>query len=280
MLPKERSEHEVLLDTALYDAYFFDLDGTVFIGDRLLPGVEKTLAALRENQKKIMFLTNTTVQTRTACQIRLQKLGLEVEKEEIMTAAYAAGLYFLEHMAKARVLIVGEAALEEEVTSFHIKQVYEWQEATHVLVGMDRAFTYEKLLQAADAVRNGAKLIVTNPDPVCPVPGGAIPDTGALARAIETAGGTDVRIITGKPSRYYADKVFQQLDVLPERCLMVGDRLETDILLGKNSGMKTALVLTGVTKIRELDSAEVEPDYILPTLETLEQVLSREMKER
>lgn len=189
-----------------------------------------------------------------------------------MTAAYAAGLYLQEHTEQARVLIVGEPAMEEEIASFHIKQVNDAHEATHVLVGMDRAFTYEKLQQAADAVRNGARLIVANPDPVCPVPGGAIPDTWALARAIETAGGSSVWVMTGKPSRYYADQVFQQLKVLPERCVMVGDRLETDILLGINSGMKTALVMTGVTTSRELANTEMKPDYILPTMEAMDQV--------
>lgn len=261
-----------MLDTDRYEAYFFDLDGTIFLGNELLPGVEKTLATLREKQKKIMFLTNTTVQTRTACQTRLQKLGLAAGREEIMTAAYAAGLYLQENAEQARVLIVGEPALEEEIASFHIKQVQDAEEATHVLVGMDRGFTYEKLQQAADAVRKGALLIVANPDPVCPVPGGAIPDTLALARAIETAGGASVWAMTGKPSRYYAEQVFQQLQVQPERCVMVGDRLETDILLGKNSGMKTALVMTGVTTSRELEATEIQPDYILPTMEAMVQV--------
>ncbi|ELK43938.1 hypothetical protein D478_01045 [Brevibacillus agri BAB-2500] len=264
---KERSEQEALLDTALYDAYFFDLDGTIFIGDRLLPGVGKTFAALRANEKKIMFLTNTTVQTRADCQARLEKLGLCVEREEIMTAAYAAGLYFQQQADSARVLVVGERALAAELASFQIRQVQAPSQATHVLVGMDRTFTYEKLLLAADALRNGAKLIVANPDPVCPVPGGAIPDTGALARAIETAGGATVWAMTGKPSRFYAEQVFQQLNVRPEQCLMVGDRLETDILLGKNSGMKTALVLTGVTTCHELERAGIRPDFVLPTLD-------------
>jgi phosphoglycolate/pyridoxal phosphate phosphatase family enzyme len=262
----------ILLDTALFDAYFFDLDGTIFLGDRLLPGVEETLAALRKNQKKVMFLTNTTVQTREDCRVRLTKLGLEVELEEIMTAAYAAGLYFQDHANQAKVLIVGEPAFESEMKAFPLKLVKEPQEATHVVVGMDRAFTYEKLRLSADAVRHGARLIVANPDPVCPVPGGAIPDTGSLAKAIEIASDASISDVIGKPSLYYAEKVLQQLDVLPERCLMVGDRLETDILLGINSGMKTALVLTGVTSSRELEDSKITPDYIFSTLEAIEQV--------
>ncbi|HBZ81557.1 MAG TPA: haloacid dehalogenase [Brevibacillus sp.] len=264
---KERQE--ALLDTAFYDAYFFDLDGTIFIGDQLLPGVEEILATLRQKGKKIMFLTNTTVQTREGCRQRLEKLGLAVERHEIMTAAYVAGLYFkqLADHEQACVLVVGEPALEQEMAEFHIPQTADAMSATHVLVGMDRAFTYEKLQRAADAVRNGAKLIVANPDSVCPVPGGAIPDTGALARAIETAGGASTWAMTGKPSRFYADQVFLQLDVLPERCLMVGDRLETDILLGINSGMKTALVLTGVTTSAELGHAKIQPDLVLPTMD-------------
>ncbi|CAM3368233.1 MULTISPECIES: HAD-IIA family hydrolase [Brevibacillus] len=269
-----------MLDTALFDAYFFDLDGTIFLGDRLLPDVEETLATLRKNQKKVMFLTNTTVQTREDCLLRLSKLGVDVLREEIMTAAYAAALYFQEKASTARVLIVGEPAMEREMMGFPIKLVQDPKVATHVLVGMDRTFTYEKLRQAADAVRGGAQLIVANPDPVCPVQGGAVPDTGSLARAIETASEASVSDVIGKPSPYYAQKVFQLLDVLPKRCLMVGDRLETDILLGKNSGMKTALVLTGVTTKRELEASEIVPDYILPTLGALHSGQSGEAGKR
>ncbi|GED53922.1 acid sugar phosphatase [Brevibacillus borstelensis] len=262
----ERSRREALLDTTLFDAYFFDLDGTVFLGDRLLPGAAETLAGLRVSGKKVMFLTNTSVQTREGCQVRLHKLGVDAELEEIMTAAYAAGLYLREQEARPRVLIIGESALKEEVDGFQIEQVQNPAEATHVLVGMDRAFTYAKLQAAMEAVSSGARLIVTNPDPVCPVPGGSIPDTGALAKAIETASGKSAWAMIGKPSAFYAEKVLAKAGLSAERCLMVGDRLETDILLGRKSGMKTALVLTGVTDRCAAESSEIVPDYILPTI--------------
>ncbi|USG68538.1 HAD-IIA family hydrolase [Brevibacillus ruminantium] len=256
-------------DAALFDAYFFDLDGTVFIGDQLLPEAAETLAALRESGRKVMFLTNTSVQTRADCLARLHRLGVDAELEEIMTAAYAAGQFLQEQADQALVLVIGETALEKELEGFGIAQVKNPLDATHVLVGMDRQFTYQKLQAGMEAVRNGARLIVTNPDPLCPVPGGAIPDTGALAKAIETASDGQVWATVGKPSAYYAEKVLQRIGLLPERCLMVGDRLETDILLGLGSGMRTALVLTGVTGRSDAEAAQIRPDYILPTMKEI-----------
>jgi HAD superfamily hydrolase (TIGR01450 family) len=134
------------------------------------------------------------------------------------------------------------------------------------LVGLDRNFSYQKLHIGLKVVRKGAQLVATNLDPYCPTPNDVNPDTGAIVKAIEAASSTNTVAVTGKPSTYYAQKVLQKLRIQPEQCLMVGDRLETDILLGANSGMKTALVLTGVTSIHQIDHQSVTPNYVLSTL--------------
>ncbi|WCK54320.1 HAD-IIA family hydrolase [Aneurinibacillus sp. Ricciae_BoGa-3] len=249
-----------------FDAYFFDLDGTIFIGDKLLPHVQETLSYLRDQGKKIMFLTNTSTQTRHDCCERLQRLGVQSAVEEIITAPYIAGLYLQEFYPDANVMIIGERAIGEELSGFPVKQTQNPSEATHLLVGMDRAFTYHKLYTGMKAVRNGARLIAMNPDPYCPVDGDVIPDTWSIAKAIEAAGTTPIHAIMGKPSTYYAEKVLERLNLHSQRCLMVGDRLETDILFGINSGVKTALVLTGVAGPDDVKKLSIIPDYIISTM--------------
>ncbi len=255
-----------MVDLTSFDAFCFDLDGTIFIGEALLPYVHDTILQLREKGKKIMFLTNTSTQTVVDCQRRLQRLGLEVAIDEIVTAPYIAGMYLQEFYPAANVFVIGEKAMQEELDRFGITRTENPLQATHLLVGLDRTFTYEKLYLGMKAAGNGAQFIVTNPDPCCPVPNDVIPDTWALAKGIEAAGGIKIDVIIGKPSAYYAQKVLQKLGIESERCLMIGDRLETDILLGLNSGMKTALVLTGVTSRDALENHTISPDYVFSTM--------------
>ncbi|WP_409342801.1 HAD-IIA family hydrolase [Paenibacillus sp. MBLB4367] len=253
-------------DLTSFDAYCFDLDGTIFVGNALLPDVKHTVSELRRRRKKIMFLTNTSVQTRLDCQRRLEGLELPCDVEEIITALYVCGMYFREHAPGAAVLMLGEPAMEEELRHFDVRITEDPLLATHVLVGMDRTFSYDKLNLGMRAIRRGAKLVAANPDPVCPAPDGVIPDTWSLVRALEAASQSEAHMVVGKPSVYYADKALQRLGIPSDRCLMVGDRLETDILLGLNSGMRTALVLTGIASSGDIDKANIAPDYVIATL--------------
>ncbi|WP_058301598.1 HAD-IIA family hydrolase [Gorillibacterium timonense] len=252
-----------------FDAYFFDLDGTIYLEDRLLPGVERTLAHLRKEGKRVMFLTNTTTQTRRQCRERLEGLGLAAELDEIVTAAYLSAMYLQETDAASLIYAVGETALMEELEAAGIQLSWDPLAATHVLVGMDRAFDYRKLHAAMKAVRNGAVLIAANPDPFCPVQDDVLPDTWSMVRAIEAASSGQAGFVIGKPSAYYARKVFEKVGVPPHRCLMVGDRLETDILFGIQNGVSTALVLTGAASTQDVDATGIRPDYTLITLEEL-----------
>lgn len=251
------------------DAFCFDLDGTIFIGNDLLPGAKETLDFLRRHNKKILFITNSPTQTREECQKRLHNMGVFSEIEEIITAPYISALYFFEYFPDALVYIVGEKALEEEFSLYSLRITENPEEATHLLVGLDRYFTYEKLNLAMKAVRNGAKLVVTNPDPFCPVPGGYISDTLAIARAIEVASGQSIDQIIGKPSTYYGDKILEKLKTTSERCLVIGDRLETDIMLGKLNQFCTCLVLTGVACKADVEEKKIYPDYIVRNLPSI-----------
>ncbi|CAH0121321.1 Sugar-phosphatase AraL [Paenibacillus sp. CECT 9249] len=256
-------------EAAGFQAYFFDLDGTIFLGDRLLPGVRETLARLREQGKEMMFLSNTTTRTRTECLDKLRGLGLEASLDEVVTAAYMAAVYLSERSPAANVLAIGEHALCAELDERHVRRTTDPAEATHVLVGMDRRFDYGKIHLAMTAVRNGALLIAANPDPYCPLDGDAVPDTWSMVKAIEAASEGTVQTVIGKPSAYYANKVLQWGNWRRGHCLMVGDRYETDMLLGIENGIPTALVLTGVTSASDLERYPDEPDYAIGSLDEL-----------
>jgi len=249
-----------------YDAYCFDLDGTIYIDQMRLPGVKSFLSSLRSRGKRLLFLTNTSLHTREDCYKRLLGLGVSCQFDEILTAGYVSGLYFAEHAPDAKVLVVGEEALKEELRAVGINISEDPYQSTHVLVGMDRQFHYDKLHLAAKAVRHGAALLATNPDNCCPVQGDMIPDTGAILSSIEAASQQKAAVMIGKPSSYYAEKSLQLLDVDRSSCLMIGDRLETDILFGKLNGMKTALVLTGISSREDIGKTDIVPDYIWPSL--------------
>lgn len=249
-----------------YDAYCFDLDGTIYIGSELLPGVKETIYELRKHGKKILFITNSPTITRKEGKERLERLGIETSLEEVLTAPYVAGTYFAENEPDASVFIIGERAIHTELENFEIETTEEPLTATHVLVGLDKEFTYQNLHLAMKAVRHCKKLIVTNPDPSGPAQGGIIPDTLALARAIEVASDHKINQNIGKPDPYYANIMLEKLGVPADRILVVGDRIETDIELGMRNGFKTCLVLTGIATMEDVRNSGVQPDYIVERL--------------
>ncbi|MFJ8260361.1 HAD-IIA family hydrolase [Rummeliibacillus sp. NPDC094406] len=252
-----------------FDAYCFDLDGTIYVGDVILPGVKETIDRLRRHDKKVLFITNTSIQTREECLQRLQKIGVNADLDEIITASFISAVYFFEQFPNSQVYIVGEKAIKNEFSRFSLKVTENPMEATHVVVGLDFSFTYEKLNLAMNAVRNGAKLVVTNPDPCYPVPKGHVSDTLAIAKAIEVASGQSIDIIVGKPSSFYGCKMIERLKTENNRCLIIGDRLETDIMLGKTNNFRTCLVLTGVANKKDVVKTKIYPDYIVENLHSL-----------
>ena len=257
------------MDIASYEAYCFDLDGTVFIGDQLLAGAGETIAELRRRGRRVLFLTNSSVHTPRDCQQRLKQMGLACREEEILTALYVSASYFAREVPEARLYLVGEAVMRRQMEDLGVAVTEDPEAATHILVGMDREFNYEKMSLGMKAARGGAKLVAVNPDPACPVPGGYIPDTWSIVKALETAAGTKAELIMGKPSLHYVQEAQRMLGCPPARCLMVGDRLETDILMGNSSGMHSALVLTGVSAREDIGQQRIVPHYILNSLADL-----------
>src|SRR5690606_33549015 len=160
--------------------------------------------------------------------------------------------------------VIGEQPLFDELAEEEIRLAEVPSEASYVVLGWDRQFTYDKLNHAFQAWKNGAKIIATNPDRTCPVEGGEIPDCGALIGAIEGATGEPVTMITGKPSQMMAEYVLSEvLEMDAVDCFMVGDRLETDIKMANDAGIQSVLVMTGITDARMLEVSVELPNHVL-----------------
>ncbi|MBO1581785.1 HAD-IIA family hydrolase [Bacillus sp. XF8] len=261
-------------------AYLFDLDGTIYLEDQLLPGVIEIISYVRAQNKKLMFITNTSIKTRVCIQKSLANLGLQVDLSEIMTAAFLAAQYFYETNRDANVFVVGSEHVFQELKTFHIRVTNNPLEATHVLVGLDKTFSYKKLHECMQAIQSGAQLVEINPDSFCPIQGDRIPDTGSLVKAIEVATDTKATVTIGKPSYYYIHKVMLSLCLQPEECLVIGDRLDTDILFGKQANMRTALVLTGVTSYEMAMKSVLKADIIVGTVQELHKQLHLDVRKK
>lgn len=255
--------------TRLYDAYIFDLDGTVYLGEALLPTAGETITWLRERGKRTVFLSNNPTQTREQYAHKLTHLGLPTPPEDVINSSLVMVNFLRQTMPGARPYVVGESSLCQELERGGFQLAQTAAETDVVIASFDRTFTYHKLQVAFDAIRRGARFVATNADRYCPVPGGGEPDAAAIIAAIEACTNTQVEAIVGKPSRYMAETILQLVGLPPSRCLMTGDRLETDVRMGLEAGMAAALTLTGATTEADLQSTAVTPTYILHQLADL-----------
>jgi phosphoglycolate/pyridoxal phosphate phosphatase family enzyme len=249
-----------------YDGYIFDLDGTIYLGDQLLPAAAELLATLRAEGRRIAFLSNNPTRTREQYVTKLRDLGLEAELSEVINSSHVMVEWLREHAPGATLFVCGETPLITELAAAGFPLSEQADRIDIVVASFDRSFTYHKLQVAFDAIRAGARLVATNPDRFCPVPGGGEPDAAAIIAAIEACTNTRCEVNVGKPSPIMARTVSALLQLPPERCVMVGDRLMTDIAMGAQAGMATLLVLTGDSTRADLPSAPHQPTYICATL--------------
>jgi len=249
-----------------YDGYIFDLDGTIYLGDALLPTVAETITRLRLQGCRTVFLSNNPTQTRESYAGKLTRLGLPTPAEDVINSSWVMVDFLRRRLPGARLFVVGEKPLERELQAAGFGLTDEAAEIDVVIASFDRTFVYHKLQIAFDAVRAGARFFATNADRYCPTPGGGQPDAAAIIAAIEACTDTKVEEVVGKPSRHMVEAILGLLGLPADRCLMTGDRLETDVLMGLQSGMDTALALTGATDQLTLAASSVRPTYVLNEL--------------
>jgi HAD superfamily hydrolase (TIGR01450 family) len=253
--------------TRTFGGYVFDLDGTLYLGDRLLPGAAETVQAVRAAGGRVAFLTNKPLETPAAYAAKLTDLGIPAGAHEVVSSTDALLRYLARHAAGARLLPISEPLLVTMLRDAGFPTLDPASDdpttADVVVVAWDRTFDYEKLTAAFRAVRAGARIVATNPDPFCPTPDGDLPDCAAMLAAIEACSGVRAEAIVGKPSPHMAEALLDRLALRANDTILVGDRLMTDVLMAREAGMASALVLTGATPATALAASEIVPDYIL-----------------
>lgn len=223
------------------DAVFFDLDGCIYRGDRLCPGALQLVNRLRGEKKRIRFLTNNSTHTPDEVANKLVRFGMEATPAMCQTATEYVGHCVLETYGKSAVKIVGTASLAEMTAKagHRVVPLDSNERADVVVIGRDTGFTYDKLQRVAAEVGRGALLVAANPDLFHPGRcGERVPETGALAAAVEAATG-QTALYAGKPGAGFFRYAMAKDGLLPERCVMVGDNYSTDIVGGVGVGMRT-----------------------------------------
>ena len=238
--------------------WLFDLDGTIYRGESLIPGAADAIAALRAAGRRVAFLSNKPIQTRADYARKLTRLGIPTPEDEVINSSLVLARHLTRLDRGAPVFVIGEPPLIDELRS-HGFEVRGDHRVRWVVIAFDRTFDYAKLNTALQAVRGGA----------CPTDAGEIPDCAGMIAAVEAVTGQAVEVVVGKPSPIILDVALEYLGVTARDCVIVGDRLETDIAMGKRLGLATVLVLTGVTCAGDPRIAETAPDLVLSSLSDL-----------
>ena len=257
----------------MFKGFLFDLDGTIYLGERLIPCAERVVRLLREAGRKVVFLSNKPLYTREDYAAKLTRLGIPAKPSDVINSTFVLIRYLEQTAPGAKVFVVGELPFVAEMAraGFHLTENPD--EIEYVIAAFDRTFDYRKYNIAFQAIRKGARFFATNPDRTCPVEGGELPDCAGVIAALEAVTLRKVEVIVGKPSPITVRIALEVMGLEAAECLLVGDRLETDIRMGVESGMKAALVMTCVTDRKTLDTSPLRPDYILQSIADLEGLL-------
>ncbi len=260
--------------TALHDAYVFDLDGTIFLGDELLPGARRMVEALRKLEIPVRFLSNNATKDPRQYQEKLGGLGLATERAEIANTVVTTVRWLEQHHPDAVLFPIAEQPLINALREAGFRLSEDASEIDIVIASYDRSFDYRKLQIAFDAIwfHKRAFLIQTNPDRFCPFPGGrGEPDCAAITAAIEASTNTKCAVSLGKPSPIMLHEAMAGLDIDERHAVMVGDRLGTDIQMALDAGMPSALVLTGEATANDVTGLPTQnrPTYVLDRIDRL-----------
>ena len=251
-----------------YRGWLFDLDGTIYLGERLIPGADTAIAALRAAGRRVAFLSNKPLQTRAEYAAKLTRLGVPASPDDVINSSLVLARYLRDRDPGAPVFVIGEPPMLDEMRA-HGFEVRPDERVRWVVIAFDRTFDYAKLNVALQAVKQGARLIATNPDRTCPVEGGEIPDCAGMIAAVEAVTDKKVEAIVGKPSPIILEVALAALGVPARDAAIVGDRIETDIVMGRRLGLGTVLVLSGVTRPDDPRIAAVAPDHVVRSVRDL-----------
>ncbi|MDR0306266.1 MAG: HAD-IIA family hydrolase [Chitinispirillales bacterium] len=237
-----------------------DMDGVIYRGKSLIPGAKEFISGLISSNTKFLFLTNNSEQTPLDLARKLERLGVKgIQESNFITSAMATATFLHNQRPAGTVFVVGGGGLISELykAGFSVSE----HKPDYVVVGKTASFNFEMLKKAISLIMDGAKFIGTNPDVIDPMENGFEPACGSLLAAIEIASGKKPYIV-GKPNSLMMTIALNQLGVVANETVMIGDRMDTDIVAGMEAGMKTCLVLSGVSTKDTIDEFPYKPDYI------------------
>ncbi|MFW5645145.1 MAG: HAD-IIA family hydrolase [Bacteroidota bacterium] len=240
--------------------FICDMDGVIYHGNMLLPGVKDFVDWLKKNNKQFIFLTNSSERTPKELQEKLFRLGISVDRNHFYTSALATASFLASQKPKGSAYIVGEAGLINAL--YNVGYTMNNVDPDYVVIGESKSYSYERIEHAVNLVLTGAKLIGTNPDVTGPIENGIAPATKALIAPIELATGKSAYFV-GKPNPLMMRIALKKLGLRREDSVIIGDRMDTDIIAGIESEIDTCLVLSGITNERTMEDFAYRPHYVL-----------------
>lgn len=258
------TETEIRAKLAGVRCFLLDMDGTFYLGDKLIEGSLDFLAALERTGRTARFLTNNSSKSAAVYAQKLQRMGVDEKYRDVMTSGHAAAHYCLKRFPGGKCYLLGNPMLAEELTGMGLQLTED--DPDYVLVAFDTTLDYAKMCKVCDYIREGKPYIATHPDYNCPTETGFIPDMGAIMAFIEASTGRKADIILGKPYGGIVEEALERTGFKLEEMAMVGDRLYTDVATGVNHGMIGILVLSGEATMEDVAVSDVKPDLIFGRL--------------
>jgi NagD protein len=247
--------------------YLMDMDGVLVRGARLIPGTLEFIERLRARGKSFLILTNNSLYTPRDLQARLSRVGLDVASEALYTSALATAQFLRAQSPGGSAYVIGEAGL---TTALHdVGYVLSDHQPDYMVLGETLSYSFQAITQAIRLISAGARFIATNPDVVGPTDEGLLPATGAVAALIAEATGVRPYFV-GKPNPLMMRSALRQIGAHSETSVMIGDRMDTDIVAGTEAGMRTILVLTGVTQHEQVDRFPYRPTLVMESVGEIE----------
>ena len=250
-----------------------DVDGTVVRGDDPIPGAPAGYQRLREAGIEPLFVSNNPTKAPPAYVDRLGAAGYDADADRVITAGTVTTRYLSTHHADDDLLCLGEPGLFEQFADAGLSTTDDVEAADALVASIDRDFDYDDLCTALWALDRGIPFVGTDPDIVIPASERDVPGSGAVIRAVAAVAEREPDVVLGKPSEPAIEMIRERLSCSPEECLVVGDRLNTDVALGARAGMTTVLVLSGVTDEATLAASDVTPDHVLDDLGQIDRVI-------
>ena len=247
--------------------FLLDMDGTFYLGDRLIEGSLDFLRALEATGRTARFLTNNSSKSAAVYAKKLEKMGVPAQYRDVITSGHAAARYCLRHFPGQGGYLLGNSVLRAELEALGLR--FTDADPAYVLAAYDTELTYEKLTRACRWIRAGLPYIATHPDFNCPSENGFLPDLGAIMALIEASTGRKADVILGKPCRGIVDEALARTGFRPEETAIVGDRLYTDIATAARHGLTGILVLSGETTRADLAGSDIRPHLVVDRLASM-----------